>query len=90
MVTDSLYRQQLLLNSTGIYNSSVTPSDLPWNTYNYCNAPHVNSQHYTQPEDPAATLEYLNVVIRHHKVRRRRFPPSQLHDRLFFCLANPR
>ncbi|KAN0078177.1 Histidine phosphatase superfamily [Tylopilus felleus] len=67
MVTDSLYRQQLLLNSTGIYNSSVTPSDLPWNTYNYCNAPHVNSQHYTQPEDPAATLEYLNVVIRHHK-----------------------
>ncbi|KAF8552843.1 phosphoglycerate mutase-like protein [Imleria badia] len=51
----------------GIYNSSFTPSHQPWNTYNYCNAPHVNSQHYTEPEDPAATLEYLNVVIRHHK-----------------------
>ncbi|KAG6372592.1 phosphoglycerate mutase-like protein [Boletus reticuloceps] len=50
-----------------IYNSSVTPSDLPWNTYNYCNAPHVNSQHYPAPEDPTATLEYMNVVIRHHK-----------------------
>ena len=27
----------------GVYNSSKTPPNFPWNTYNYCNAPHVNA-----------------------------------------------
>lgn len=79
-------QQQLSLNNTGIYNSSITPSDQPWNTYNYCNAPHVNSQHYLEPQDSEATLEYLNVIIRHHKVRSCFL---QSHDHLFFCLADP-
>ena len=51
----------------GIYNSSHTPSSLPWNTYNYCNAPHVNVAHYTRPSQPAE-LVYMNVMTRHHKV----------------------
>ncbi|KAL6303379.1 phosphoglycerate mutase-like protein [Sparassis latifolia] len=56
------------LNTGGIYDSSVTPTDLPWNTYNYCNAPHVNSKHYSTPtEAEDASLVYLNVVMRHHK-----------------------
>ncbi|KAH0835629.1 phosphoglycerate mutase-like protein [Lanmaoa asiatica] len=29
--------------------------------------PHISSQHYPKPRDPEAKLEYLNVVIRHHK-----------------------
>ena len=53
----------------GVYNSSKTPSKFPWNTYNYCNAPHVNAAHYEAPgSTPNATLVYLNAVIRHHKV----------------------
>lgn len=56
--------------STGVYNSSVTPSSLPWNTYNYCNAPHVNSKHYSKPTNvDGSELVYMNVMIRHHKVR---------------------
>ena len=35
---------------TRVYNSSRTPDYLPWNTYNYCNAPHINLAHYTKPE----------------------------------------
>jgi 2-phosphoxylose phosphatase len=61
-----------LVLADGIYNSSNTPSGLPWNTYNYCNAPHVNAQHYQEPlavNGTGAKLVYLNVVIRHHKVR---------------------
>ena len=55
--------------ATGIYNSSTTPASLPWNTYNYCNAPHVNAKHYFKPTgDKGAKLVYLNVVTRHHKV----------------------
>ncbi|KAH9911777.1 phosphoglycerate mutase-like protein [Epithele typhae] len=58
----------LLASANGVYNSSITPSDLPWNTYNYCNAPHVNGQHYTKPTNAShAKLVYLNAVIRHHK-----------------------
>ncbi|KAH9927379.1 phosphoglycerate mutase-like protein [Amylocystis lapponica] len=57
-----------LSSPKGVYNSSVTPASLPWNTYNYCNAPHVNAAHYSVPEDaPGATLVYANAVIRHHK-----------------------
>ena len=57
-----------VLNGTGIYNSSVTPPSLPWNTYNYCNAPHINAEHYVEPEDEGAKLVNGNVMIRHHKV----------------------
>ncbi len=59
-----------LASAHGVYNSSVTPDTLPWNTYNYCNAPHVNAKHYSRPPNaPHARLVYLNTVIRHHKVR---------------------
>lgn len=55
---------------TGVYNSSQTPPDLPWDTYNYCNAPHVNAEHYSTPVSPDGfELVYLNVIMRHHKVR---------------------
>lgn len=64
-----LTNQTLLASVTGVYNTSQTPSDLPWDTYNYCNAPHVNAQHYTKPNVSGAKLVYLNTVIRHHKVR---------------------
>ncbi|EIW81638.1 phosphoglycerate mutase-like protein [Coniophora puteana RWD-64-598 SS2] len=52
---------------SGVYNSSLTPSHLPWNTYNYCNAPHVNAERYSRPTDPDAHLVYLNSMMRHHK-----------------------
>ncbi|KAL5520558.1 hypothetical protein ACEPAG_9782 [Sanghuangporus baumii] len=59
---------------TGIYNSSQTPTNLPWNTYNYCNAPHVNAAHYFKPTPANVSgsgaepeLVYINVMIRHHK-----------------------
>ena len=54
----------------GVYNSSITPAGLPWNIYNYCNAPHVNKAHYTKPTNVSGSkLVYMNVMIRHHKVR---------------------
>lgn len=54
----------------GVYNTSKTPSSLPWNTYNYCNAPHVNAAHYTTPTNVSGSkLVYMNVMMRHHKVR---------------------
>ena len=57
----------------GVYNSSVTPANLPWNTYNYCNAPHVNAKHYSKSTNSShAKLVYVNAVIRHHKVCCRR------------------
>lgn len=53
----------------GVYNSSITPASLPWNTYNYCNAPHVNAAHYSMPDNASdAVLVYINAVLRHHKV----------------------
>ncbi|KAI0920703.1 hypothetical protein AcV5_010377 [Taiwanofungus camphoratus] len=52
----------------GVYNSSITPASLPWNTYNYCNAPHVNAAHYSMPDNASdAVLVYINAVLRHHK-----------------------
>lgn len=52
----------------GVYSGSQTPSYLPWNTYNYCNAPHVNAAHYSvPPNSSSAELVYMNVMIRHHK-----------------------
>ena len=64
-----------LASASGIYNSSQTPPTLPWNTYNFCNAPHVNAAHYELPPqavaaDPgSARLLHVSVVMRHHKVR---------------------
>ena len=60
-----------IASAAGVYDSSTTPAGLPWNTYNYCNAPHVNVAHYTMPNASDAKLVYMNVVIRHHKVRPR-------------------
>lgn len=51
----------------GVYNSSKTPDGLPWNAYNYCNAPHVSLAHYHEPEYDAE-LVHVIVVMRHHKV----------------------
>ncbi|KAH9851200.1 phosphoglycerate mutase-like protein [Lenzites betulinus] len=57
-----------LASANGVYNSSTTPDNLPWNTYNYCNAPHVNAKHYRKPSNVSdANLVYINAVIRHHK-----------------------
>ena len=60
-----------LASANGVYNTSFTPSSLPWNTYNYCNAPHVNAAHYNRPVtrlDEELELVFVNAVIRHHKV----------------------
>jgi hypothetical protein len=64
-----------LASASGVYNSSQTPSTLPWNTYNFCNAPHVNAAHYELPPNTTFTsnggsqLIHVSVIIRHHKVR---------------------
>lgn len=66
---------QAQASAAGVYNSSVTPSNLPWNTYNYCNAPHVNKAHYDLPPQAKggkAELVYLNMMMRHHKARSRK------------------
>ncbi|KAI0758759.1 phosphoglycerate mutase-like protein [Fomes fomentarius] len=58
----------LLSSAGGVYDSSTTPSHLAWDTYNYCNAPHVNAEHYFKPTSvPHAKLVYMTAVIRHHK-----------------------
>ncbi|KAF8517913.1 phosphoglycerate mutase-like protein [Hysterangium stoloniferum] len=55
-------------SANGVYSGSQTPHQFPWNTYNYCNAPHVNAAHYTVPSNSSgAELVYMNVMIRHHK-----------------------
>lgn len=69
---------QNLSSANGVYDTSTTPSNLPWNTYNYCNAPHVNTEHYTLPDINGAKLVYINAVIRHHKVRRSNFHDGSL------------
>ncbi|KAH9017569.1 phosphoglycerate mutase-like protein, partial [Lactarius pseudohatsudake] len=62
-----------LASASGIYNSSETPPAFPWNTYNFCNAPHVNAAHYELPPQAvaagpgAAQLLHVSVVMRHHK-----------------------
>jgi hypothetical protein len=64
-----------LASASGVYNSSQTPSTLPWNTYNFCNAPHVNAAHYELPPNATFTptggnqLIHVSVIMRHHKVR---------------------
>ena len=60
---------QSLSSASGVYDTSTTPAHLPWNTYNYCNAPHVNAEHYEFPANVSnATLVYANMMMRHHKV----------------------
>ncbi|KAH8989038.1 phosphoglycerate mutase-like protein [Lactarius hatsudake] len=62
-----------LTSASGIYNSSETPPAFPWNTYNFCNAPHINAAHYELPPQAvaagpgAAQLLHVTVVMRHHK-----------------------
>jgi hypothetical protein len=61
-----------LASESGVYHSSNTPPTLPWNTYNYCNAPHVNAGHYELPPHITSMgggkLVHVSVVMRHHKV----------------------
>ncbi|KAI0262811.1 phosphoglycerate mutase-like protein [Gloeopeniophorella convolvens] len=58
-----------LASTNGVYNSSRTPASLPWNTYNFCNAPHANAAHYALPPDvsSASQLVHVALVMRHHK-----------------------
>jgi len=64
-----LFASTLLASASGVYDSSETPLTLPWNTYNYCNAPHVNAAHYEPPPNrTGANLVHVSVVMRHHKV----------------------
>ncbi|TCD60758.1 hypothetical protein EIP91_009551 [Steccherinum ochraceum] len=57
----------VLSTPLGVYNSSQTPANFPWNTYNYCNAPHVNAAHYVMPPESDVELKYVNMLMRHHK-----------------------
>jgi hypothetical protein len=66
------------LTVTGIYNSSKTPHSLPWNTYNYCNAPHVNHDHYVSPPVGDAKPVYTTIMMRHHKVREYEYASSYI------------
>lgn len=68
----------------GIYNGSSLPSGLAWNTYNYCNAPHVNAEHY--PAAPShSKLVYVTSFQRHAK----RTPDNLLPGIDAERLANP-
>lgn len=51
--------------SPGIFDSSKTPNS-KYGTYNWCNMPHVRQREYkTPPKD--YTLQYVEVIQRHHK-----------------------
>ncbi|KAH9976993.1 phosphoglycerate mutase-like protein [Russula compacta] len=70
-----------LASPSGIYNSSQTPSTFPWNTYNFCNAPHINAAHYELPPNLntslGAQLVHVSVVTRHHKRTPDNLAPSE-------------
>ncbi|GLB40973.1 putative phosphoglycerate mutase-like protein [Lyophyllum shimeji] len=51
--------------SPGIYSSSTTP-DNQYGEYNWCNMPHVRNREYKTPSREY-TLEYVEVIQRHHK-----------------------
>ncbi|KAJ7684608.1 phosphoglycerate mutase-like protein [Mycena polygramma] len=56
------------LNGTGapgIFNSS-TVADKSYGEYNWCNMPHVRPREYKTPSEDY-TLEYVEVIQRHHK-----------------------
>ncbi|KIM51609.1 hypothetical protein SCLCIDRAFT_142949 [Scleroderma citrinum Foug A] len=59
-------QDSLHISTFSVYNSSTTPSELPWSTYNYCNAPHINADHYSLPNENS-TLVFVAMVMRHHK-----------------------
>ena len=59
---------------TGVYDSSTTPSYLPWNTYNYCNAPHVNAEHYTSERLRSSAGRLRDVAHRCSQCRRMKVP----------------
>lgn len=69
----SIFKSNMSTNASvtpfpGVFTSSVTPASLPWDTYNYCNASHVNANHYERPPQAKdAKLVFVNVVQRHHK-----------------------
>ena len=58
------------INDTGtygfIFNSSSTPSSVPYPTYNWCNMPHVRRQEYVRAPE-GYTLRYVELIQRHHK-----------------------
>lgn len=64
-------------SASGIYNSSEIPQNLPWNTYIFCNAPHINATHYELARKVTAAgvglvqLLHVSVLMRHHKVHPR-------------------
>ncbi|KAJ6547017.1 histidine phosphatase superfamily [Mycena capillaripes] len=49
----------------GIFNSSTVP-DKSYGEYNWCNMPHVRTREYKTPSHDY-TLEYVEVIQRHHK-----------------------
>lgn len=70
-----------------VYDSSITPSHLPFDTYNYCNAAHVSAAHYEYPTAPGAVLKHVTLFMRHHKVRSH--GPSRLVPSLFPAVEWP-
>lgn len=54
-------------SAPGIYNSSVTPTSTPYSTYNWCSMPHVRATEYVDPRPQGYSLEYVEVIHRHHK-----------------------
>ena len=65
MVTLMLVSLLLLFSARSALSSLY--SSRPWDTFKYCNAPHVNASHY-QPAKEGAKLVHLTVLMRHHKV----------------------
>ena len=59
-----------VINGTGvsgfIFNSSLTPTGIPYSTYNWCNMPHVRGLEYPRAAK-GYKLEYVEVIHRHHK-----------------------
>ncbi|KAI9463914.1 phosphoglycerate mutase-like protein [Russula earlei] len=69
-----------LASASGVYDSSHTPLTLPWNTYNFCNAPHVNTAHYELPSSITSNgghLVHVSVIMRHHKRTPDNLAPSE-------------
>lgn len=60
-----------VVNGTGVYgfifDSSTTPDDVPYNTYNWCNMPHVRAKEYPVP-DSDYELQYVEVVSQYPNV----------------------
>ncbi|KAK0199777.1 phosphoglycerate mutase-like protein [Desarmillaria ectypa] len=53
-------------DAPGIYNTSTTPDSEYGTYYNWCNMPHVRVREYVTPSSNY-TLEYVEVIQRHHK-----------------------